>query len=96
MRWTKRPLRADDFACGALIAEVFAPEPIGTLLFVNHLPNWQLTFEHERELQTVIVGRAIEEIATARGLRHVVLAGDLDATPEAASVRFWRGSRWAA
>ena len=83
--------RTDDFACGAIIAEVFAPQPVGTLLFVNHLPNWQLTFEHERELQTVIVGRAIEEIATARGLRHVVLAGDLDATPDAASVRFWRG-----
>jgi endonuclease/exonuclease/phosphatase family metal-dependent hydrolase len=83
--------RTDDFACGAIIAEVLAPDPLGTLLFVNHLPNWQLTHEHERELQTVIVGRAIEEIAERRGLRHVVLAGDLDATPDAASVRFWRG-----
>ena len=83
--------RTDDFACGAIIAEVLAPDPLGTLLFVNHLPNWQLTHEHERELQTVIVGRAIEEIAERRGLRHVVLAGDLDATPDAASVRFWCG-----
>jgi endonuclease/exonuclease/phosphatase family metal-dependent hydrolase len=83
--------RTDDFACGAIIAEVLAPDPVGTLLFVNHLPNWQLTHEHERELQTVILGRAIEEIAERRGPRHVVLAGDLDATPEAASVRFWRG-----
>jgi endonuclease/exonuclease/phosphatase family metal-dependent hydrolase len=83
--------RTEDFACGAIIAEVLAPHPVGTLLFVNHLPNWQLTHEHERELQTVIVGRAIEEIAEGRGLRHVVLAGDLDATPDAASVRFWRG-----
>jgi endonuclease/exonuclease/phosphatase family metal-dependent hydrolase len=84
--------RTADFACGAIIAQVFAPEPVGVLLFVNHLPNWQLTHEHERELQTVIVGRAIEEIAERReGLRHVVLAGDLDATPEAASVRFRRG-----
>jgi endonuclease/exonuclease/phosphatase family metal-dependent hydrolase len=82
--------RTADFACGTIIAEVFAPEPVGPLLFVNHLPNWQLTFEHERELQTVIVARAIEEIAEERDL-HVVLAGDLDATPEAASVRFWRG-----
>ena len=85
--------RTEDFACGAVIAEVFAPEPIGPLLFINHLPNWQLTFEHERELQTVSVGRAVEKIAQdeERDLRHVVLAGDLDATPEAASVRFWRG-----
>src|SRR5215217_496879 len=82
--------RTEDFACGTLIAEVFVPEPIGPLLFVNHLPNWQLTFEHERELQTAIVGRAIEKIAESRDL-HVVLAGDLDATPDAASVRFWRG-----
>lgn len=83
--------RTEDFACGAIIAEVLVPDPVGTLLFVNHLPNWQLTHEHERELQTVIVGRAIEEIAERRGLGHVVLAGDLDATPDAASVRFWRG-----
>jgi len=83
--------RTADFACGTIIAEVLAPEPVGLLLFVNHLPNWQLTFEHERELQTVIVGRAIEKLAEGRNLRHVILAGDLDATPDAASVRFWRG-----
>ena len=35
--------------------------------------------------------RAIEEIAEGRDLRHVLLAGDLDATPDSASVRFWRG-----
>ena len=45
--------RTEDFACGTLIAEVLAPEPIGPLMFVNHLPNWQLTFEHERELRAV-------------------------------------------
>ena len=83
--------RTEDFACGTIIAEVFAPEPVGPLLFINHLPNWQLTFEHERELQTVIAGRVIEEIAIERNDPHVILAGDLDATPEAASVRFWRG-----
>src|SRR5215218_9252697 len=83
--------RTEDFACGTLIAEVFAPEPIGPLLFVNHLPNWQLTFEHERELQTIIAARTIEEICEGREGLHVVLAGDLDATPDAASVRFLRG-----
>jgi len=85
--------RTEDFACGTLIAEVFVPEPIGPLLFVNHLPNWQLTFEHERELQTMVVARTIEEIAEAHDGLHVVLAGDLDATPEAASVRFLHGRR---
>ena len=86
--------RMEDFARGAFIAEVLAPEPVGPLLFVNHLPNWQLTFEHERELQTALVGRAIEELAEERDLRHVVLAGDLDVTPEAASVLFWRGRQF--
>jgi hypothetical protein len=45
--------QTEDFACGTIIVEVFAREPVGLLLFVNHLPNWQLTFEHERELQTL-------------------------------------------
>jgi hypothetical protein len=83
--------RTADSACGTLIAEVLAPEPVGQLLFINHLPNWQLTFEHERELQTVIVARAIEEFAEGCDGMRVVLAGDLDATPDAASVRFLRG-----
>jgi hypothetical protein len=43
--------RTEDFACGTLNAEVLAPESIGPLMFVNHLPNWQLTFE--RELRAV-------------------------------------------
>jgi endonuclease/exonuclease/phosphatase family metal-dependent hydrolase len=82
--------RTADFACGTLVAEVLAPDPVGPLLFVNHLPNWQLTFEHERELQAVPAARVIEEITHGRDM-HVVLAGDFDATPDAASVRFWRG-----
>jgi len=82
--------RTGDFAHTTLIAEVLAPQPIGPLLFVNHLPSWQLTFEHERELQTVVAARAIEELLDGREM-HVVLAGDFDATPDSASVRFWRG-----
>jgi endonuclease/exonuclease/phosphatase family metal-dependent hydrolase len=38
----------------------------------------------------VIAARTIEEIAEGREV-HMVLAGDLDATPDAASVRFLRG-----
>ena len=50
-----------------------------------------MSFEHERELQTEIAARAIEEVAEGRDDLHVVLVGDLDATPDAASVRFLRG-----
>lgn len=82
--------RTAGFACGALVAEVMAPDPIGPVLFVNHLPNWQLSFEYEREIQTVAAIRLVEELVGAAE-RHVVLVGDLDATPEAASIRFLGG-----
>jgi endonuclease/exonuclease/phosphatase family metal-dependent hydrolase len=82
--------RTGDFAHTTLIAEILAPDPVGPLLFVNHLPSWQLTFEHERELQAVAAARFVEELVGGRGM-HVVLAGDFDATPAAASVRFWSG-----
>jgi endonuclease/exonuclease/phosphatase family metal-dependent hydrolase len=82
--------RTADFACTALVVEVAAPEPVGPLLFVNHLPSFELDYEHERELQAVAVARLLEELA-GRRRRHVVVAGDFDATPDAASVRFWCG-----
>jgi endonuclease/exonuclease/phosphatase family metal-dependent hydrolase len=82
--------RTSDFACTTLVAEVLAPEPVGRLLFANHLPNWQPSFEHERELQAVAAAQFVEERAR-QGNPHVILAGDLDADPDAASVRFWSG-----
>jgi endonuclease/exonuclease/phosphatase family metal-dependent hydrolase len=82
--------RTVDFACTTLVAEILAPDPVGSLLFVNHLPNWQLNFEYERELQTVAAARFVEERVRRSNL-HVVLAGDFDADPNAASVRFWSG-----
>lgn len=81
---------ASGFPCGTLLAEVIAPDPVGPLLFVNHFPNWQLDFAYERELQAVIVALAIEERVSQQRL-HVILAGDLDADPEASSIRFWSG-----
>ncbi len=83
-------LRTADFPCTTLIAEILTPDPIGPLLFVNHLPSYQLTFEYERELQAVAAAQFIEELVGQRS-PHVVLAGDFDADPEAASVRFWCG-----
>jgi endonuclease/exonuclease/phosphatase family metal-dependent hydrolase len=79
--------RTAGFACGSLAAEVLAPEP---LLFVNYLPSWQLDYEHERELQAVATARFIDELLGGRD-PHVLLVGDLDADPEAGSIRFWTG-----
>jgi endonuclease/exonuclease/phosphatase family metal-dependent hydrolase len=82
--------RTAGFACMTLVAEVLAPDPVGRLLFVDNNPNFQLDFELERELQAVAAARFIEDLVGERPL-HVVLAGDFDAYPDAASVRFWRG-----
>ena len=82
--------RSGGFECSALVAEIAAPEPYGPLVFVNHLPDWQLTHEYEREVQTVAVAEFIEELVGDRP-RHVLLAGDFDATPDAATLRFWTG-----
>ncbi|HLX57611.1 MAG TPA: hypothetical protein VKR83_11340, partial [Ktedonobacteraceae bacterium] len=74
--------RTAGFPCGTLIAEVFAPDPIGPLLVVNHFPNWQVDFEYEREMQAVLAARVVEERAHQRSL-HVLLCGDMDADPDA-------------
>jgi endonuclease/exonuclease/phosphatase family metal-dependent hydrolase len=82
--------RPSGFACSALVAEIDAPEPIGRLIFANHLPDWQLDHEAEREVQTLAVADVIERLA-GEGRVHVVVAGDMDATPDAATIRFWTG-----
>jgi endonuclease/exonuclease/phosphatase family metal-dependent hydrolase len=60
------------------------------LVFANHKPSFQLALEHERELQAVAAASFLERLAADRGA-HVVVAGDFDAAPDAASMRFWRG-----
>ncbi|MEA2285486.1 MAG: hypothetical protein QOJ21_1529 [Solirubrobacteraceae bacterium] len=82
--------RTADFPATTLIAEVAVPLPVGPLLFVNHIPSWKPELEYEREVQTAAAARCVEEIVARRPM-HVVLAGDLDAVPEAASLRFLLG-----
>jgi endonuclease/exonuclease/phosphatase family metal-dependent hydrolase len=82
--------RSEGFPCTTLVAEVDAPEPFGPVYLVNHFPDYQPNLERERELQTVITAHYIEErIGTDDA--HVILAGDLDAEPDAASLRFLAG-----
>jgi endonuclease/exonuclease/phosphatase family metal-dependent hydrolase len=59
-------------------------------VLVNHKPSFRLAFEHGRELQAVAAARLIEEHVADRDV-HVVVAGDFDGTPDAASMRFWAG-----
>src|SRR4051794_34833743 len=80
--------RSAGFTCSALVADIVAPDPVGRLLFVNHLPDWQLTHEAERERETVLMARVVEDLVGSARI-HVIVAGDLDATPDVASIRFW-------
>ena len=77
---------------GSLAAEIQAPDPLGRLVFVNHIPSWHLDFEFEREVQTVAAAALVDEMLDGRAA-HVILAGDLDAEPTSASVRFLSGQQ---
>jgi hypothetical protein len=84
------PSRTGDFACASLMTEVLPPAPLHRIWLVNHLPDWQLDHEHEREHQAVRTAAAIEELLV-RKPGHVIVAGDFDADPAATSIRFWTG-----
>lgn len=83
--------RTAEFPCAALAAEIAVSGRIGSLLFVNHFPNWQLDYEYERELQAVEVARFIEGHVSAHPGQQVIITGDFDSDPDSASVRFWLG-----
>jgi endonuclease/exonuclease/phosphatase family metal-dependent hydrolase len=79
-----------DFNAGAILALVQVPKPIGPVVFANFYPTWRLVAEAEREAQAVRMLDAIEGFAAGES-GHVILVGDLDADPDAASIRFWTG-----
>jgi endonuclease/exonuclease/phosphatase family metal-dependent hydrolase len=72
-----------------LIVRVDAPE--GAVLVAHHKPSWQFGAEYEREQQALAAARLAEQYADQAD--HVIVLGDFDATPDAASMRFWRGRR---
>lgn len=82
--------RAGAFAVTTLVASVQVPGPIGRVWFVNHFPSRQLALEYERERQALIAARFVEDLLEEHP-GHVVMAGDMDADPDAASIRFLTG-----
>jgi endonuclease/exonuclease/phosphatase family metal-dependent hydrolase len=82
--------RTGSYCAGTVAAEILAPAPIGPLVFVAHGPSYEWFAELERELQAVAAARVVEEVTGARDV-HVVVAGDFNAVPDAASIRFWCG-----
>lgn len=93
-RWERDLLvtsRLDPGELGARVAVARVDVPaIGEVVLVNHKPTFRLGFERERELQSVCAARFVSELAEQR---PVVLAGDFDAVPDAASIRFWHGAQ---
>ena len=71
------------------MAEVAIPAATGSLIVVNHHPDWNLDQEHERERQSAVVARRIAEFAPPGA--HVIVAGDMNADPDSTSIRFWTG-----
>jgi len=82
--------RTADFACTSLVTEILVAEPVGRVWLVNNIPNWQLDYEHERQLQALVTARTVEKLLVERP-GHVIVAGDFDAPPDASSLRFWTG-----
>jgi predicted DNA-binding protein with PD1-like motif len=76
----------EGFPCTTLIATVDAPGIDAAVRFVNHLPSWKPQQEFERERQAVQAARRLEELDG-----QVIVVGDFEVDPEAASVRFWTG-----
>ncbi|MEU8610600.1 endonuclease/exonuclease/phosphatase family protein [Actinoplanes sp. NPDC048791] len=72
--------RTASFASTCLITEILVPEPLGRIWLANHLPDWQLDHEHERQLQATAAARALARLNADRP-GHLIVAGDLDADP---------------
>jgi endonuclease/exonuclease/phosphatase family metal-dependent hydrolase len=75
----------------AVAVEVLVPPPIGALLVVHHKAAYQLQLEHVREEQALATARFVEEHVSDRPDLPFVLMGDLNAGPDAGSMRFLTG-----
>lgn len=89
LRLTKR---SQSYPYIAMLVRVQVPEPVGPMLFVCAKPSWELHAEHERELQAVALAKLVQKHADPNGFPTIV-AGDFDATPDSASIRFLTGKQ---
>lgn len=74
----------------AAAVEVQTPS-LGALLVVHHKGAYELHLEHVREEQALATARFVEHLVAERADLPVVLLGDFNAGPEAASLRFLTG-----
>jgi endonuclease/exonuclease/phosphatase family metal-dependent hydrolase len=79
----------DGMRATAVAAEVRTP--LGPLLAVHHRGAYHLDLEVVRERQALATARFVEDVVAGREDVPVVLLGDLNAAPDAASIRFLTG-----
>lgn len=72
------------------LVELAIPGPLGAVVFAHQTTAFQWGHEYDRERQAIVAARFIEEHVAGRYV-HVVVAGDFNAVPESASMRFWSG-----
>jgi len=76
-----------------LLVKIDAPAPIGPIVLVaNHATAFELDREADREHQAVVIAGQLER-EVASGRVHVIVAGDLNAHPDAGSIRYWTGAQ---
>jgi endonuclease/exonuclease/phosphatase family metal-dependent hydrolase len=77
----------------SLLVEIEAPAPAGSvLLVVNHASAFELDREADREHEAVVIASLLEREVAGRKA-HVIVAGDLNARPDSASIRYWTGAQ---
>jgi endonuclease/exonuclease/phosphatase family metal-dependent hydrolase len=77
----------------AVAVEVLVSPPLGPLLAVHHRAAYHLQLEHVREKQALATARFVEDLVSDRPESPVVLLGDFNADPDAASIRFLTGKQ---
>lgn len=80
----------DGMRATAVAARVHTP--VGPVLAVHHRGTFHLDREVVRERQAVATARFVEDLVAGEDL-PVVLMGDLNASPDAASIRFLTGKQ---
>jgi endonuclease/exonuclease/phosphatase family metal-dependent hydrolase len=76
--------------CATVVIET--DTPLGTVVVAHHKPSWPFPFEREREAQAVLAAQTLEAHIGDREV-HALVLGDFDATPDSASLSFWRRRR---
>ncbi len=84
--------RGAEFPRAIQAALIDVPSPVGPVLLVNPKPHYEPHMELEREMQAVAVVDYIDRNADPNGFPPII-AGDLDATPDASSIRFLTGKQ---